>query len=254
MYSQHESGGAFNKQPVPRNKSLFDARLSSQGSSPFLVKPGGSSFGVFESYTTHITSSTQQSWEQQIAKPTRKISTKYEKLAVGTSITDISRANKALVKGGSDSLSPKSGVNTWRDKTYSDAGMMTASLFRINETSTAFGASMMGSTTHDVGTGIMSELLGKKWNAKSKGRDVPSMEEALPNLTRKFPQLDSADAMLKQGESALLAQIGQSRMKAAVAAARRGQEKGWSDLNEYVQRKFRKHGLGPVPKGWGEQL
>lgn len=245
------SGGAFNKQVVPRVKSLSQARDRSLSESPFQVRPGGSGFSVFEARKTHIAPTMGTSWLQQFATPSVKMSTKYEKLADVTGISDITRANKALVRGGSDSLSPTRGINVWRDKQYSDSGALTASLLRINETTTAFGPESMGSPTHDAGTGIMSELLAQKWEARSAGTGIDT-KSTFESLTGKYRQLESVDKMQTQGKRGLVDQITSSRMRAAVAAGQRGYDKGFSDLSEYAQRKFNKHGLGQLPKGWSK--
>jgi hypothetical protein len=248
-------GGAFNPQPVPRVKKLSVAQSYSQGFNSFYVQPGGSNFKVFEGSTSQIAPSQGSEWMQQVAKPSKKMSTKYSALAKASNVTDVTRANKALVRGNSDTLSPERGVNVWREKQFSNEGAMTASLFRINEPSTALGPESMGDPSYDAGMGIMAELLSQKWQAKSADKPIGRMDNVLPTLTDKYPQLDSVARMRTETtEEGLSGQISQSRMDAAKAAAARGIQKGVgpSQLNEYVQRKFNKHGLGPVPKGWNE--
>ena len=244
-------GGGMDPKAVQRVKSLASAQKLSQVHEPFRIQPGGSSLSVFEAPKTHILSSKGTHWEQQVATPSSKLSTKYEKLFPALQATDLTRANKALVKGGSDSLSTMPGSNTWRGKPYSDRGMLTASLLRVNEASTAFGVESMGTETHDVGRGLMAEVLREKWSAKSSSTSL-NMGRVLAGLAEKYPQLDTVEKMRAQGSDKLLAQVADSRMGAAVSAALRGRQKGVSDINEYVQRKFAKHGLGPVPGGWAE--
>lgn len=248
-------GGAFNPQPIPRVKKLSHAQWYSQSASPFYVQPGGSHFKVFEGSTDQVAPKGSTSWMQQVAKPSSKMSTKYTSLASVANVSDVTRANKALVYGGSNALNPQQGVNTWKHKQFSNEGAMTASLFRINETTTALGPQSMGDPSYDAGMGIMAELLSQKWQAKSSGLPIGKMENVLPSLTTKYPQLDSVARMRKESsEDMLSGQITQSRRDAARAAADRGVQKGvgHSQLNEYVQRKFNKHGLGPVPKGWNQ--
>ncbi|HEX8963542.1 MAG TPA: hypothetical protein VF801_11115 [Rhodocyclaceae bacterium] len=253
MYMSSPPGGIFNTEKVPRVKSLYQAMEWTQGTQPFLVKPGGSGFGTFEGFTSQVAPTQSTSWQQLVAKPSEQMSSKYENLVKSMSVTDLTRANKALVKGSSGSLSPQQGVNTWRDKTYSNAGQTTATLLRINEPYAAFGKQSIGSTTDDVGRGLMARVLSSKWNARNTGTEV-SMPDLLPQLTKRYPQLGSGGASkaLKLGPEALRKQIAESLMEAAVSAGVRGYHKKKSDLNEYVQRKFAKHGLGTVPGGWME--
>lgn len=246
--------GGFNPIVPKRVKSLASAQHASWESHPFVVRPGASDSRVYEGSTTQIAPQQKTSWEQHIATPSEEISTAYTNLFPSLlSASDLGRANKAFVKGGSDTLSPERGKNIWRDKSYSPQAQLTATLLRVNETTTAFGKESMGSTTHDVGTGIMAEALALKWHARNQDKTL-DMTAAGVHLTEKFPQLDSVQKMRRQGPEALVAQVAESRMNAAVMAAKRGQAKGKSDINEYVQRKFAKHGLGPVPGGWAEKF
>ena len=145
--------------------------------------------------------------------------------------------------------------NAWRGKSYTTSAMTTASLMRFNETVTAFGDTGFNQTHTDVGTGIMAEALSQKWSEKTSGKQHDS-QQLLSTLESKFPQLVSVEKMYKQGKEALMSQVEDSRMSAAVSAGQRGFDKGMSNwqVNEYVQRKFTKHGLGPVPRGWMDSV
>lgn len=247
------SGGFYPVVPQ-RVKSLASVQQASWESQPFVVQPGASQSRVYEGSTTQIAPKQGTSWEQHIATPSEEMSTKYTSLFPQLlSASDLGRANKALVKGGSDTLSPEPGKNIWRSKSYSSQAQLTATLLRVNETTTAFGKESMGSPTHDAGAGIMAEALAVKWHAKNQGQEV-NMQALGTHLTQKFPQLDTVKKMRDRGPDALTGQIAESRMSAAVTAAQRGQAKGKSDINEYVQRKFAKHGLGPVPSGWAAKF
>jgi hypothetical protein len=248
--------GGFEPQKPLRAKSLSQARdLSAVGQS-FSVQPGASTSSFFEGAGSHFARTTSTAWTQQVGAPSTKMSTKYTSLFESMDIKDLSRANKALVAGHSESLSPMKGVNTWKDKkTYSDAGQAAAALLRVNEATTAFGSESMG-TQHDAGAGLMAEALHQKWKAKSQGGAVGNMPALLREMTTKFPQLDTVEKMRKAGAPALRQQIDTSRMNAAVSAGQRAMDKGLSGshVGEYVQRKFAKHGLGAVPGGWAKML
>ncbi|RDS82903.1 hypothetical protein DWU98_07130 [Dyella monticola] len=247
------SGGFYPIVPQ-RVKSLASVQQASWESQPFVVRPGASQSRVYEGSTTQIAPTQGTSWEQHIATPSQDMSSKYTSLFPSLlGVSDLGRANKALVKGGSDTLSPEPGKNIWRGKSYSPQAQLTATLLRVNETTTAFGKESLGSPTHDAGTGIMAEALAIKWQAKTQGQEVNTTKLGV-HLTEKFPQLDTVEKMRKQGPDALVGQIAQSRMNAAVMAAQRGHAKGKSDINEYVQRKFAKHGLGQVPSGWAAKF
>lgn len=248
-------GGGFGTITPTRVKNLSDIRQASQGYTPFSVQPGNSSTSVFMSWTSQHTPSQGGYWEQQVASSSvTKQSTQYTKLAATHTLTDLTRANKALVKGGSDSLTPMK--DSWHGKAYRPSAMLTATLMRVNETTTAFGHEAMGVPSHEVGSAMMAEALSRKWAAKNTGASVPSMGDTLSHLTEKFPQLDTTKKMRAQGEDNLLGQVSASRLNAAVEAGMRGVGKGlqsW-EVHEYVQKKFNKHGLGELPTGWGEAL
>ncbi|TJZ64621.1 hypothetical protein [Chitiniphilus eburneus] len=248
-------GGGMNPEKVPRVKSLGEARMASQTGETFKVQPGGSSFGVYEGWNTHVAYTQGTSWSQQVATPSSTMSTKYKSLAPNLNMTDLTRANKALVAGHSDMLSPPSGGNNWRGKTFNDQGALTATLLRVNEASTAFGHQSMGVDTHDAGTGMMAQVLSEKWAAKSQKASSPDMATTFAGLTKKFPQLDTVEKMRGQKTDPLVQQIADSRFGAALAAGQRGLDKGHgAHLGEYVQHKFNKHGLGQVPGGWADAL
>lgn len=249
-------GGGFEPQKPVRAKSLGQARNLSQMGVPFEIRPGGSSTSVFEGLKTQTSYTTGKQWTQQVAVPSTGESTKYKNIFPKIEVTDLTRANKALVAGHSDMLSPQMGINNWRGKSYSDSGLLGASLIRINETTTAFGQESMGSDTHDAGTGIMAEVLHKKWSAKSVGQMLTDTDALRGHLETKFPQLVSVDKMRTQGDFGLMGEIADSRMKAAVSAGGRALDKGYQpwQVGEYVQRKFAKHGLGSVTGGWAQQL
>lgn len=241
--------GGFGSYPPPRAKNLNQGISLIQGGSTLNVKPGSTSHGFLEGPTTQFQYSKGNVWGQLIGESESGISTKYRELVNGYSVQQLTRANKALVKGGSDSLvgSP----NTWHGKSYTNSAMTTASLMRLNETTTAFGDTGFNQTHTDVGTGIMAEALSQKWSEKSSGTQHDA-KRLLSTLESKFPQLVSVDAMYKQGQEALMSQVQESRMSAAISAGIRGFDKGKSnwEVGEYVQKKFAKHGLGPVPRGW----
>ncbi|WP_369925572.1 hypothetical protein [Xanthomonas sp. NCPPB 2632] len=242
--------GGFHPEETVRVKKLKTLQSATWESQPFVIRPGGSTARTYETRTSQIAPTKGTSWEQYIATPSGDMSTTYKNLFPRLDgASDLGRANKALVKGGSDSLSPTPGKNTWRGKTYSDQAQVTASLLRFNETTTAFGKEALNVPTHDVGTGIMAEAMARKWQAKQENTAL-DMRGLGAHLTSLFPQMDTVEKLRKQGGHALVGQIATSRMSAAVAAALRGQAKGKSDLGEYVQRKFNKHGLGQLPAGW----
>lgn len=246
--------GGFNPIEPPRLRSLKQVQQAAWETQPFAVRPGASASSLYEGVSTQIAPTQGTSWPQHVATQSEGLSTQYTNLFPSLSgPSDLTRANKALVKGGSDTLSPEPGKNIWRGKTYSPQAQATATLLRVNETTTAFGKESMGVPTHDVGAGLMAEALALKWTARNQGT-TPDMRAVGAHLTQKFPQLDSVEKMRKQGPDALVAQVADSRMGAAVSAAQRGQAKGKSDLNEYVQHKFAKHGLGPVPSGWAAKF
>ncbi|GAA5787213.1 hypothetical protein [Chitiniphilus shinanonensis] len=251
----YQHGGGMNPEKVPRVKSLDEARAASQSGNVFKVQPGGSSFGVYEGWTSHVAPTTGKYWWQQVATPSSTMSTKYKNLAPELHMTDLTRANKALVAGRSDMLSPPSGSNNWRGKTFSDRGLLTATLLRVNEASTVLGPEVMGSDTHDAGTGLMAQALSEKWSAKSQKLASPDMATTFAGLTKKFPQLDTVEKARAQKTEPLVQQIADSRFSAALAAGQRGLDKGYgAHLGEYVQHKFNKHGLGQVPGGWADEL
>ncbi|KGI78854.1 hypothetical protein [Oleiagrimonas soli] len=260
--------GGFAKTPTKRMRSLEQSRRSMREyakgmSSPF-VRPGGSKSGVFEGFKSQVAPSKGTMWEQWKLTAPDTSSTKYTELFKSMStLSDLGRANKALVKGGSDMLSPTPGESLWRGKSYSSEAQATATLLRLNEPHTALGGSSMGSERHDAGTGIMAETLAIKWKNSSNQQHLNKQDrtpvapsKALGRLEARYPQLDNVDKLRVQGQSGLTDQIASSRMKAAVQAGRRGLAKGQPDhsLSEYVQHKFNKHGLGQVPGGWKRQL
>lgn len=249
-------GGGFEPQNPPRAKSLDQARSLSQMGVPFVIRPGGSGTSVFEGLKTQTAYTTGKQWTQQVAVPSTGESTKYENIFPKIEVTDLTRANKSFVAGHSDMLSPQTGINNWRGKSYSDSGLLGASLIRVNETTTAFGQESMGSDTHDAGTGIMAEVLHQKWSAKSAGATLTDTNALRGHLETKFPQLVSVDKMRTQSDIGLRNEITDSRMMAAVSAGGRALDKGYQSwqVGEYVQRKFAKHGLGSAPGGWAQQL
>lgn len=246
--------GGFNPIEPPRLRSLKQVQQAAWETQPFTVRPGASASSLYEGVSTQIAPTQGTSWQQHVATQSEGLSTQYANLFPSLSgPSDLTRANKALVKGGSDTLSPEPGRNVWRGKTYSPQAQATATLLRVNETTTAFGKESMGVPTHDVGAALMAEALTIKWTARNQGA-TPDMRAVGAHLTQKFPQLDSVEKMRRQGPEALVAQVAESRMGAAVSAAQRGAAKNKPDLNEYVQRKFAKHGLGPVPSGWAAKF
>ncbi|GGA20937.1 hypothetical protein [Dyella nitratireducens] len=250
--------GAFHPIKPKRVLTLEAARQASQESQPFLVQPGGSNFGVYEGFNTQIAPKQDTYWQQIVAKPSEVMSTKYTELFPAlSSDSDLSRANKALVTGGRNAPRPKPGKGRWQHhKSYTFHAQLTATLLRVNESFTALGKESMGLPKYDAGTGIVAEALALKWKAKNQGKNL-NMKSVGAHLTDKFPQLDTTEKMRKKGKPALLKQIADSRMSAAVMAAKRAEAKGKSDLksiNKYVQRKFAKHGLGPVPGGWAAKF
>lgn len=245
--------GGFGSYQPPRAKSLNQGISLIQQGRTMNVKPGSSSHGFLEGPTTQFQYKDGNVWGQLFGKSESGISTKYRELVQDYSVQQLTRANKALVKGSSDMLVGSS--NAWRGKSYTTSAMTTASLVRFNETVTAFGDTGFNHTHTDVGTGIMAEALSQKWSEKSSGLQHDS-QRLLSTLESKFPQMVSVDKMHKQGQDALMSQVEESRMSAAVSAGQRGFDKGMSNwqVNEYVQRKFTKHGLGPVPRGWMDTL
>lgn len=241
--------GGFGSYQPPRAKTLNQGISLIQDGRTMNVKPGSTSHGFLEGPTTQFQYSHGNVWGQLIGESESGISTKYRELVKDYSVQQLTRANKALVKGGSDSLVGSS--NSWHGKSYTNSAMTTASLIRLNETTTAFGDAGFNKTHTDVGTGIMAEALSQKWSEKSSGMNHDA-NRLLSTLESKFPQLVSVDAMHKQGKEALMSQVEESRMSAAISAGIRGFEKKKSnwEVNEYVQKKFAKHGLGPVPRGW----
>ncbi len=254
-------GGGFDPQKPPRARSLSEARTMTGSGMAFTARPGTSSRGVIEGPQSHHSTVDGTLWIQQYAKyeGQSRDSTEYERLFPKLTISELTRANKALVKGGSDSISPK--PDSWHGKSYSPTAMTVATLLRVNETTSAFGSDSMGSPTRDAGTGLMAHALSEKWTSKSlmgdkwseKGFDMSSM---LGRMTERYPQLESVKAMRTRGPQKLESQIVDSRMEAAIAAGQRWLDKGkgWGEIGEYVQRKFSKHGLGAPPKGWAEAL
>lgn len=254
--SKVPSGGAFAPIELKRVKRLASVSDTLKNSSAFEMKPEGTEFSVHEGVTPQIAPTQGTKWDQLVAKPSKKMSTEYKSLFPALeSPSDLSRANKALISGGGITKKKESGRGAWRaGKSYSHEAQLTATLLRVNETFTAFG-NEWGSAEHDVGAGMMSEALARKWKARNKGVDLGTKELG-EHLTNKFPQLDTVEKMRKEGPGALRDQVAKSRMKAAVAAARRGREKGKSDgdIDAYVQHKFAKHGLGDAPSGWRDKF
>ncbi|HEY1137979.1 MAG TPA: hypothetical protein VGE64_10855 [Xanthomonadaceae bacterium] len=242
-------GGGFDSYAPPRAKTLNQGISLVQQGQTLNVKPGSSSHGFLEGPTTQFQYKHGNVWGQMIGESESGISTKYRELVNDYSVQQLTRANKALIKGGSDML--VGSTNSWRGKSYTTSAMTTASLIRLNETTTAFGDTGFNQTHTDVGTGIMAEALSQKWSEKSAGTQHDA-KRLLSTLESKFPQLVSVKGMQKQGQEALMSQVEESRMSAAISAGIRGFEKGKSnwEVNEYVQKKFAKHGLGPVPRGW----
>lgn len=251
--------GGFHPPKPQRVRSLSEARSITDSGMPYTVRPGTTTHGFLEGPQSQHATSEGTLWVQQYGKIEGGGSTKYEKLFPKMTISELTRANKALVKGGSDSISP--GPNSWHGKSYAPSAMTAATLLRINETTTAFGSHSMGSPTHDAGTGLMADVLSEKWDSKSRmGTDwsehAVDMPALLKQMTEHYPQLHSVEKMRRQGQEGLVNQIVDSRMEAAIAAGRRWLDKGkgWGEIGEYVQRKFKKHGLGAPPKGWAEAL
>jgi len=254
--------GGFTPYEPPRVKSLSQAQPYLHSGDPFAVRPGGSSHSVFEGPSVHFAPSEGTVWTQLVAtSPVPKQSTKYEKLFPQFHISELSRANKALVAGHSDSLSPE--PNTWHHKSYSQPAALTATLLRLNEATTAFGSGKSHDSGLNAGTGLMAEALHQKWSARSGGGEVDT-GALLSHLTSKYPQLDTVKKMRGQKESPLEHQIAESRHNAAVSAGQRAIDTGkaiardgsisWHAVAEHVQRKFAKHGLGDVPGGWAAEL
>jgi hypothetical protein len=241
--------GGFGSYQPPRARNLNQGISLIQDGRTLNMKPGSSSHGFLEGPTTQFQYKHGNVWGQMIGESESGISTKYRELVNDYSVEQLTRANKALFKGGSDMLVGSS--NSWRGKSYTTSAMTTASLMRLNETTTAFGDTGFNQTRTDVGTGIMAEALSQKWSEKTSGTQHDA-KRLLSTLESKFPQLVSVKAMHKQGKEALMSQVEDSRMSAAVSAGNRGFDKGMSNwqVNEYVQKKFAKHGLGPVPRGW----
>jgi hypothetical protein len=241
--------GGFGSYKPPRARNLNQGISLIQEGRTLNVKPGSTSHGFLEGPTTQFQYKHGNVWGQMIGESESGISTKYRELVNDYSVEQLTRANKALFKGGSDML--VGSTNSWRGKSYTTSAMTTASLMRLNETTTAFGDTGFNQTHTNVGAGIMAEALSQKWSEKSSGTEHDA-KRLLSTLESKFPQLVSVKAMHKQGQEALMSQVEESRMSAAISAGIRGFEKGkpnW-EVNEYVQRKFAKHGLGPVPRGW----
>jgi hypothetical protein len=241
--------GGFGSYQPPRARNLNQGISLIQDGRTLNMKPGSSSHGFLEGPTTQFQYKHGNVWGQMIGESESGISTKYRELVNDYSVEQLTRANKALFKGGSDML--VGSTNSWRGKSYTTSAMTTASLMRLNETTTAFGNTGFNQTHTDVGTGIMAEALSQKWSEKTSGTQHDA-KRLLSTLESKFPQLVSVDRMYKQGKEALMSQVEDSRMSAAVSAGSRGFDKGMSNwqVNEYVQKKFAKHGLGPVPRGW----
>ncbi len=245
--------GAFNSYAPPRAKSLSQGVSYIQHDQSFLMKPGSTTHGLMQGPATQFQYSQGTLWGQMYAKSESGESTKYRELVKNFNVTDLTRANKVLVKGGSDSLSQS--PNTWKGKSYSGSAMTAASLIRLNETTTAFGSQGFSQQGQNVGSGIMAEALHQKWSAKNSGASLSS-QGLLGTLESKYPQLQTVEKMRKQGAEALTQQVGTSLMSAAISAGDRAIKKnlsGWQ-INEYVQRKFVKHGLGELPGGWMEAL
>lgn len=254
--------GGFAPQKPPRAKSLEETQTHLQTGQPFAVRPGGASHSVFEGPSTHFAPTEGTVWTQLVASSqVPKQSTQYERLFPQFNISELTRANKALVAGHSDSLSPE--PNTWHHKPYSQPAALTATLLRVNEATTAFGEEASRDPRLNAGTGLMAEALHQKWSARSDGAEVDT-GALLSHLTSKYPQLDTVKKMRGQQESPLEEQIAESRHNSAVSAGQRAIDKGkafggdgtisWHAVNEHVQRKFAKHGLGEVPGGWITEL
>lgn len=255
--------GGFAPQIPPRAKSLRDVQEHLETGKPFAVRPGAASHSVFEGPSVQFAPKQGTAWTQLLAtSQVTKQSTKYEKLFPTFHISELTRANKALVAGHSDSLSPE--PNTWHHKPYSQPAAFTATLLRVNEATTAFGSEASLHPAHNAGTGLMAEALHQKWSARSAGGTIDT-SALLSHLTSKYPQLDTVKKMRDQEESPLEYQVAQSRHDAAVSAGQRAIDKGiarspysgeinWQQVGEYAQRKFAKHGLGELPGGWAAAL
>lgn len=254
--------GGFGSYQPPRVKSLSQAQPYLQSGDPFAVRPGGSSYSVFEGPSVHFAPSEGTVWTQLVAtSEVPKQSTKYENLFPQFHVSELTRANKALVAGHSDSLSPE--PNTWHHKPYSQPAAFTASLLRLNEATTAFGSERSRDPGLNAGIGLMAEVLHQKWSAKHAGDGVDT-SALLSHLTAKYPQLDTVKKMRGQKESPLEHQIAESRHNAAVSAGQRAIDTGkaiardgsisWHAVAEHVQHKFARHGLGDVPGGWAAEL
>jgi hypothetical protein len=271
-------GGGLHPQSPPRARSLSEARYLTARGKPFMVQPGSSEHAFIEAPQAQIAHSKQTVWMQLFGKSTSGESTKYTELFGKMSLDHLTRANKTLVRGGSDSISPA--TNTWHGKSYTTSAMTSATLLRLNETITAFGTEAMGTPTHDVGTGMMAQALSEKWSAKSQAQSQDKawdsskfdMSALLTRMTKRFPQLDTVDKFRAMGKDPMKQQTPEeveaetdrimqqqivgSRMEAAIAAGQRWLDKGKSfgEIGDYVQRKFAKHGLGAPPQGWADAL
>ncbi len=254
--------GGFAPQVPPRARSLGDVQRHLETGGPFAVRPGAASHSVFEGPAVHFAPTEGTGWTQLLAtSQVSKQSTKYEKLFPTFEVSELTRANKALVAGHSDSLRPE--PNTWHHKPYSQPAAFTATLLRVNEATTAFGSEASRHPEYNAGTGLMAEALHQKWSARSAGRAIDT-GALLSHLTSKYPQLDTVKKMRDQEESPLEHQIAQSRHDAAVSAGQRAIDKGigrgaggeisWQRVGEYAQQKFKKHGLGELPRGWAAAL
>ncbi len=246
--------GAFNSYTPPRANSLQQARQLAHEGHAFAIRPGGAQTSIFEGVKTQIAYSQGKVWNQYFAASSTGESTKYENIFANIGVKDLTRANKAFVAGNSQNISPPRDTNTWKQNSYSDSGLLGAALIRINESITAFGTQSMGHPAFDAGTGIMAEALSRKWAARTAWQSLDS-KKLLRDMTAKFPQLKSVDEMRKKSSESMLSnQIQSSLMEAAITAGDRALEKKISDVGGYVQHKFNKHGLGPVPGGWAEAL
>lgn len=250
-------GGGFNPQKPQRVKTHQAAvSQTQQGLTTFSVRPGSSTHSVMQTPTSHPARTQGTSWNQQIATPSQRMSTKYDSLFKNLSTTDLGRAHKAYIRGGADTM-PSTQTDHFHGKSYSGAAMQTAVQFRLNETTSAFGSGSFGDPTRDAGQGIMAEVMSQKWSARAQGHTAPAVSDFQDKLIGKYPQLDTVDKMRNAGPEALSKQIQQSRFEAAVAAGVRGYQKGHgSQIGEYVQAKFNKHALGQLDSGmagWAAQ-
>lgn len=233
-------GGVTNRRKLAVIATLGQAKdLTGAGESAFAVQPAGRESFVTEARVTHVRPKTMEAWEQYKAGRSDQGSTAYENFLGGVSVTDVTRANKALVKGAAG-------------KKYGYAGQVAATLFRINEPYTAFGAAGLAQTKKDVGAGIMAEVLKQKWDARKLG--APDPEVGLAALRRRYPQLIDADRAVP---ATLTKQIASSRLEAASSAEKRAAHKkieGEGNVRAYVAMKFERHGLGAVPGDWAPTL